>query len=117
MKDLNEYTVEELRELHNTASAKAHAEASTFLKDVMDGQDRGMCGFAWVDIRDIKGNTKLGRKLKQIGLTQDYKRCFSVWNPAQFGVQSVDVLEAGAVAYAKAWQAAGFNAIAGSRLD
>ena len=79
--------------------------------------DRDLCGFAWVNIHGIKGNTKLGKILKQAGVRQDYTRAFQIWNPAKVPVQSVGILEAGAEACAEVLRKYGFEAYAGSRLD
>mgnify|MGYP003350468303 CR=1 FL=1 len=73
--------------------------------------------FAWVNIYGIKGNTKLGKMLKQAGIRQDYTRTFQIWNPAKYHCQNVDTLYVGAEAYAKVLQSYGFEAYAGSRLD
>ena len=76
------------------------------------------CGFAWVDIYGIKGNTKLGKTLKAAGIERsDYKKCFSIWNPSEHGAQNIDTKEAGAIAAAKVFEKYGFRAYAGSRLD
>lgn len=79
--------------------------------------DTGACGFAWVEIFKIKGNTKIGKKLKAAGVNQNYARVFQIWNPSGVHVQSVDVLETGAVAAAKVLESYGFVSYAGSRLD
>tara|TARA_B110000908_G_scaffold146482_1_gene177479 strand:+ start:2164 stop:2454 length:291 start_codon:yes stop_codon:yes gene_type:complete len=65
----------------------------------------------------IKGNTKLGKRVKAAGLTQDYTKAYSIWNPGQYHGQSMDVKEAGARAYANVLTAYGFRASAGSRAD
>lgn len=79
--------------------------------------DRDACGFAWTNIYNVKGNTKLGKMLKAAGVRQDYTKAFQLWNPAKVGVQSVGILEAGAEAAADVFRKYGFTAYAGSRLD
>jgi hypothetical protein len=79
--------------------------------------DRDACGFAWVNIYKVKGNTKLGKMLKAAGVRQDYTKAFQIWNPAKMGVQSVGILEEGARAAAEVFRKYGFEAYAGSRLD
>jgi len=79
------------------------------------------CGFAWVNIyqfngEKIKGNTKIGRLLKKVGVGQDYTRAFSQWCN-WYGGQSIDVKESGARAFADTLTQYGFTAYAGSRLD
>ena len=77
----------------------------------------GACGFAWVNIWGIKGNTKLGRAMKAAGIEKDYSGAHSIWNPSKYPTQNVSTLEAGAQAAAKVFKDAGFTAYAGSRLD
>ena len=79
--------------------------------------DRDACGFAWVNIYKVKGNTKLGKMLKAAGVRQDYTKAFQLWNPSKLGVQSVGILEAGAEAAAEVFKKYGFTAYSGSRLD
>ena len=75
------------------------------------------CGFAWANIYGVKGNTKLGKRMKAAGLSQDYTKAYSIWNPGAHGGQSMDVKEAGARVYAKVLGMYGFKASAGSRAD
>ncbi len=79
--------------------------------------DRDACGFAWTNIYNVKGNTKLGKMLKAAGVRQDYTKAFQLWNPAKMGVQSMNILEAGAEAAANVFRKYGFTAYAGSRMD
>ena len=80
------------------------------------GGDRSECGFAWVEICGVKGNTRLGRLLKKVGVKQGYNRAFYLWNPSELPVQSVLIREAGANACAKYLRSKGFEALACSRL-
>ena len=75
------------------------------------------CGFAWVNIYKIKGNTKLGRAMKTAGYTKDYTGAYQIYNPAGYGGQSMDVKEAGARAAAKVFEQYGFTAYPGGRAD
>ena len=111
---LNEAT---LIEIFAEAKRRAHIAGLEYAQKYMSGQDGGLCGFAWVSIYDIKGNTRLGRAMKRVGIEQDYSRAFSIWNPSGLPVQSIDIKEAGAQAAAQYLRAFGFNAYAGSRLD
>ena len=81
------------------------------------GGDWSECGFAWVEIRGIKGNTRLGRLLKRVGVKQGWNRAFHIWNPSGLPVQSVSIKEAGAAACAKYLRSKGFTAYACYRLD
>ena len=110
------YTVEDLKRIVDEACEAAYRAADTYENDVMQG-GWGACGFAWVNIHGIKGNTKIGRRMKQAGIGQDWTKAFSIWNPSKYPTQNVDTLEAGARAAAKVFEHYGFRAYAGSRLD
>ena len=111
------YTVEEIRNIVTEARTEARKAADTFFQTQLGGQDQYACGFAWVDIYGIKGNTKLGRAMKEAGIRQDYTKAFSIWNPSGLPVQNIDCKEVGAEAAAKVFTKYGFQAYAGSRLD
>ena len=106
--------LENIESIHNTASTAAQKAAQDYI--TKHGED-WYCGFAWVNIYGVKGNTKLGKRFKQAGLTKDYTQAYSIWNPGKYGGQSMDVKEAGASAYAAVLNAYGFRASAGSRAD
>ena len=110
-------TQEQVAEIVTEAKAAAYQAAMKFFYDTMNGRDSGACGFAWVNIWGIKGNTKLGKMLKAAGVRQDYTRAFQIWNPAAMGCQNIDTLEAGADAAAKVFTKYGFTAYSGSRMD
>ena len=101
----------------------AHQAADDFFKVHMGSQDRGACGFAWVNvIPEHRGNTKLGKAERQmleaLGFSKDWTgKEYQMWNPSGYPVQNIDTLEAGASAAAAVLKAAGFRAYAGSRLD
>jgi hypothetical protein len=94
-----------------------------YINEYFDGQDRGACGFAWVTLYpEHKGNTKLGkaerREFERLGASKDWTgKAWMLWNPAQYPVQSIDVLLAGAHTAAQVLREYGFNASASSRLD
>lgn len=111
------YTVAELQNIMNEAHIAAHAAAEKFFQERLGGQDRWACGFAWVNIWNIKGNTKLGRAMKAAGFRKSYDGAWQIWNPSKFPCQNVDTLEAGAYAAAEVFKKYGFTAYAGSRLD
>ena len=99
------------------AEQAAQAAASKFYYEKLGGQDRFACGFAWVEIYGIKGNTKLGKALAAQGIRKSYSGGLQMWNPSKMMVQNVDTLEAGADAAAQVFKKYGFTAYAGSRLD
>jgi hypothetical protein len=111
------YTVQELKNILAEACTAATQAADLYFQTKLNGQDAYACGFAWVNIYGVKGNTKLGKALKEAGIKQDYTKAFSIWNPSGHNCQNVDTKEAGAEAAAKVFQKYGFEAYAGSRLD
>ena len=111
------YDANEINMIVTRAKQAAYEAASDYLVEKLDGKDNYPCGFAWVNIYGIKGNTKLGRAMKQAGVKQDYTKAFQIYNPSGVSVQNVDVKEAGAEAAAKVFESFGFKAYAGSRLD
>ena len=111
------YTVEQIRNLVDEAKARAYEAADAHEKEYYPDNGWGACGFAWVNIWGIKGNTKLGRAMKAAGISKDYSGAHSIWNPSKYPTQNVSTLEAGAQAAAQVFKDAGFTAYAGSRLD
>jgi hypothetical protein len=111
------YTQDQICRIVNEAREAAYQSATRFFQDQLGGQDQYACGFAWVEIFGIKGNTKLGRMLKEAGIRRDFNRVHTLWNPAGLPVQNVDTLEAGARAAAAVFAKHGFQAYAASRLD
>ena len=111
------YTVEQIRNLVEEAKAAAYTAADEHENKYYPEGGWGACGFAWVNIWGIKGNTKLGRAMKAAGIEKDYTRAYSIWNPSKYPTQNVSTLEAGAQAAAAVFKRYGFTAYAGSRLD
>lgn len=105
------------------AKFEARRVGQAFLDEYYGGQDAGMCGFAWVNIRPAnKGNTKAGKEerkvLRAMGFELDWTgKEFQWWNPSGLHVQNVDALHQGASAAAKYLREQGFSAYAGMRLD
>ena len=100
----------------NEARIQAHAAAKAL---IAKHGDRGACGFAWVNVYGVRSNSKLGKWLQAAGFRRDYTGALSLWNPSQAAVQSIDILEAGAYAYAEVLKAKlGLDKVyAGSRMD
>jgi hypothetical protein len=111
------YTQDQVDAIVREAKQAAYEAADTYFRTRMNGVDQYACGFAWVNIWGVKGNTKLGKMLKAAGVRQDYTRAFQIWNPSGLGVQNVDTKEVGADAAAEVFKRYGFNATSGSRLD
>jgi hypothetical protein len=101
----------------NEAKQAAREAAEKYFQEKLGGVDQYSCGFAWVDIFGVKGNTRLGKAFKAAGVRKSYTGSYQIWNPAGLGVQNIDTLEAGAEAAAKVFEKYGFRAYAGSRLD
>jgi len=110
-------TPEQIPAIVAEAQQAAHAAAQKYFTEKLGGQDRFACGFAWVNIYGVKGNTKIGRALKECDIRPAYSGGLQMWNPSKFGCQNVDTLEAGAAAAAAVFKRYGFEAYAGSRLD
>ena len=108
---------EELKIIINEAKTAANKASMKYLDETLKGEDNYPCGFAWVNIYGVKGNTKQGKAFKAAGLEKDYSGAYSIWNPGNVNVQNVDVKEAGAEAAAEIFKSYGFKAYSGSRLD
>ena len=112
-----EYTVEQLKSIVDEACSAAKVAATKYFNEKLGGNDRYACGFAWVSIYEVKGNTRLGRNLKKVGVKQAYDKSFQIWNPSGHHCQNIDTKEAGAVAAAEVFRKYGFTSYAGGRLD
>ena len=111
---LNDYTVEDLKTIKAAACQHAQEQAQG---SIDYNGELGYCGFAWVNIYGIKGNTRLGKRMKAAGFDKDYTGAYSIWNPSGLGTQCMYAKEKGAEACAAVFKAAGFTAYAGSRPD
>jgi len=97
------------------AAQKAVADMVERCKGMPYGEP-AYCGFAWVEIPD--GRSALVREMKRLGIGQKHwRKGWMVWGPGKHGGQSMDIHEAGASAFAKVLQDAGFNAYSASRAD
>tara|TARA_B110000037_G_scaffold180189_1_gene206725 strand:- start:1 stop:366 length:366 start_codon:yes stop_codon:yes gene_type:complete len=111
---LNDYTVADLILIKDAALQHARDAGEAHLAQY---GEHAYCGFAWVNIYDIKGNTKLGKRMKAAGFEKDYTGAYSIWNPSGLGTQCMATKEVGARAAADVYRAAGFKVSAGSRAD
>lgn len=110
------YTVDELKSIVAEAvQAGRDAADAAYAKN--GNSDWDACGFAWVSLWGIKGNTKLGRALKQAGIEQSYDRSFQIWGGKFYNGQSISIKEAACRAARDVFKRYGFDASVGSRLD
>jgi len=121
--DPTQYTVEDIVAIKQEAVSEAKRAVAEFLADwtaKTGGNEYGepmYCGFAWMSIHGVKGNTKLGKALKSAGIEQAWDKSFQIWDPAQHRGQSMDAKEVGAQACADVFRKYGFTAYMGSRAD
>jgi len=108
---------EQVAEIVAEAKSAAYQAAMKFFYDKLGGRDQFACGFAWVNIYGVKGNTKLGKAFNAQGVTKSYTGGIQLWNPSGMNCQNVDTLAAGADAAAEVFKKYGFEAYSGSRLD
>ena len=106
-KGKNMLTIEKLKEIHLIA-----------MNAVPDKSDTGACGFAWVNVRDIRKNAKNPDRnvLEAFGFSfAGYEKCFQLW-VSNFG-QNILAKEQYAGAFAEELRKIGFKSYAGSRMD
>lgn len=113
--DINLYDADAIRSIVSEAKDAAYKAAT---KHIETHGENLYCGFAWVEIFGIKGNTRLGKAFKAAGVEKDYKGCYSIWNPSGLGTQCMWTKEVGAQAAVDVFQRYGFaRAYMGSRAD
>ena len=110
------FNLEAVQDACNEAAQQARSAAKAFLAQ---HGDRDCCGFAWVNVWGVRSNSKLGKALQAAGFRKDYTGSLQLWNPSKAGCQSLNVLEAGAEAYAEVLRTKlGLEKVyAGSRMD
>ena len=111
-----DFNLDAVQDAVNEAAMAARTAAKEFLQK---HGDRDACGFAWVNVWGVRSNSKLGKALQAAGFRKDYTGSLQLWNPSKAGVQSLNVLEAGAAAYAEVLRnKLGLDKVyAGSRMD
>ena len=101
--------------IKNEAEVAANLAQANFLQK---HGEMAYCGFAWVDVYVERTNSKEAKLLKSIGFEPSWRRkVLNLWKPGNYNGQSMDVLEAGAHAYAEVLSKHGFRAYMGSRAD
>jgi len=111
-----DFNLDAVQDALNEAAHQARSAAKAFLQA---HGDRDACGFAWVNVYGVRSNSKLGKALQAAGFRKDYTGSLQLWNPSKAAVQSLNVLEAGAEAYASVLRdKLGLDRVyAGSRMD
>ena len=112
--DPNMPTVADVVAIRQEALDAAKSAAEKHLDTVGENM---YCGFAWVNIYGVKGNTKLGKTLKAAGIEQSYDKSYQIWNPSGVGTQCMLTKEVGAQAAADVFVKYGFRSYMGSRAD
>lgn len=119
--DVKKYTTQELDIIITEALHAAREAADEQMKLNIKNYghaDSGSCGFAWVEILDLRANTKVAKHLYTLGMSDSWRSGVrQFWNPSSAPVQNVDTHEAGAEAFAKVLQSYNFKAYSSSRLD
>ena len=104
-----------IQAIKNEAELAANLAQADFLHK---HGEMAYCGFAWVDVFVERTNSKEAKLLKEIGFKNSWRRkVLNLWKPGNYNGQSMDVLEAGARAYAEVLSKYGFRAYMGSRAD
>ena len=117
------FTLDKIQDIVTEARQAAKNASQAYVDDwkaKTGGNEYGepmYCGVASTKIYDVKASTKLGKAFKAAGLTKDYSGACSIWNPSEWGGQSMDVKEAGAQACADVFRKYGFKAYMDSRAD
>jgi hypothetical protein len=102
---------------HDKAMTAARTAAQQFSDKHFGGSDGGACGFAWVNVYQVRSNSKMGKALSEVGFRKGYEGGLQLWNHWWPG-QSVDAAEHGATAYAAVIkEELKLEAYSGSRLD
>ena len=111
-----DFNLDAVQDACNEAAHQARTAAKAFLQA---HGDRDCCGFAWVNVYGVRSNSKLGKALQAAGFRKDYTGSLQLWNPSKAATQSLNVLEAGAEAYAQVLRdKLGLEKVyAGSRMD
>ena len=115
VKEVVMYTDETIEQVRKEAQAAADKAQSDYLAKHGDG---AYCGFAWVDVRVSRTNSREAKALEKMGFKKSWTpKTMQIWKPGKYNGQSMDVHEAGADAYAEVLEKYGFNAYSCSRAD
>lgn len=108
-------TAEQFPEIHKEGVEAAKKATAEWIEKHGDNH---ACGFVWIKVFDVRGNSRLGKAMKAEGFDKAYGGGLQLWNPSGSHVQSAGALDAGAEAYVDVLREHGFQqAYAQSRLD
>jgi len=114
--NIKDYTAEEVAHIVHIAQSAAERASAEYLHNTLKGEDWMPCGFASVEIYEVRANSRAGKILKAAGMRKD----LGYWwwnNPGGLLVQNVHVKAEGASAAAQVLRDYGFRAYAVDRLD
>lgn len=115
VKEIVIFKDENIEKIASEAKLAADKAQSDYLAE---HGDSAYCGFAWVDVKVTRTNSKEAKALEKMGFKKSWERGYMQnWKPGAYGGQSMDVHEAGARAYADVLRQYGFKAYMGSRAD
>lgn len=86
-------------EIHQLATRNATIATEDYIME--HGEHPFNCGFAWVEVFGIRGNTKEGKSFKAVGFDKSYDGGYKLWNPSKSFTQDMSAKMAGADAYVK----------------
>jgi hypothetical protein len=118
---INEYDIPSIIEEAQRAGNEAFNKVVPQPMVVTDGRqqwhcDDGVCGFAWINLKGVRSNSKIGKAFIAAGFSKNtYERCLQYWvhSPSQ----SMTRKEAFAFAFADVLKRKGISAYVGSRMD
>ena len=115
--DIKQYTAQDIAAIVAQAESAARKACEDYIDNKLGGQDSFPCGFAWVEIMNIRSNSKVGRAFSLLGISKLTGKFLYWHNPGGVPVQNVDAKMAGAVAAKRVLEGYGFDAYAVDRLD
>ena len=104
---------QDFQAIYNQALAAGQQAEAEYVAKV--GED-DYCGFAWVEIPNGRSPFVSWCKKNGVG-SKHWKKGWQLWRPADVFTQSMDVNEAGALAFAEVLKAHGIQAHPCSRAD
>ena len=104
---------------HQKALVAAALTTQAFCDKHFAGKDGGPCGFAWVTLTGVHGNSRTAKEAKSLGYRKSYgQKGLELYNPSGWHGQSVDAKYAGASEYARVMrEETGLDVYATDRLD